>query len=79
MIAWGYEFFRSAHRFLGDRCLNLGLMDEFQAFVLSLLIEGCETFCSVLENVTGMRVMGELHGSHLPVYHRIVLLQPCVA
>ena len=79
MISWGYEFFGSVHRFLGDRYLNLGLMDEFQAFALSLLIEGCETFCSVLEHVTGMRAMGELHGSHLLVYHRIVLLQPHVA
>ena len=76
MIAWRYEFLRSAYRFLGDRCLNLSLMDEFQAFVLSLLIEGCEVFCSVLEHVTEARATGELHGSHLPIYHGIVLLQP---
>ena len=29
MVAWGYEFLGSVHRFLGDRSLNLGLMDEF--------------------------------------------------
>ena len=73
VITWGNEFLGSAHRFLGNRSLNLGLMDELQAFMLSLLVEGCESFHSVLEHVTGTGAMGELHGSHLPVYHRVVL------
>ena len=79
MIAWGYELFRSMRQFLGCQSLNLGLMDEFQAFTLSLLIEGNKSFCLVLEHVTGMWASGELDRSRLPVYHWIVLLQPHVA
>ena len=79
VITWGHEFLGSVHRFLGGRCLNLGLVNEFQAFMLSLLIEGSKSFHSVLEHVTGARAMGELHGSHLPIHHGVVLLQPQVA
>ena len=78
MVARGNELLGSAYRFLGSWCLNLGLMNEFQAFTLSLLIKGCEMFRSVLEQVTGAGAMGELHGSCLPIYHGVVLLQPCV-
>ena len=60
MIAWGYEFLRSAHRFLGG-CLNLSLVNVFQGIVLSLLVEGCETFHLVLEHVTRAWAAGELH------------------
>ena len=74
MVAWEYEFLGSVHRFLGNRCLNLGLMDKVQAFTLSLLVEGCKTFRLVLEHVIGARATGELHGSHLPIHHRVVLL-----
>ena len=49
MVTWGYELLGSAHRFLGNRSLNLGLVDEFQAFALSLLVEGHESFCMILE------------------------------
>ena len=59
VVAWGYKFLGSAHRFLG-RCLNLSLMDEFQGIALSL-IEGSETFHLVLEHVTGAWAVGELH------------------
>ena len=69
VIAWGYEFLGSVHWFLGCWGLNLSLMDEFQAFMLSLLVKGCEIFCSVLEHVTGLGASGELHCSRLPVYH----------
>ena len=79
MIARGHKFLRSAHRFLGGRGLNLGWVNEFQALMLSLLIEGCKSFRLVLEHVTGVRATGELHVSCLPVYHRVVLLQPHVA
>ena len=42
VVTGGYKLLGSAHRFLGSWCLNLHLMDKFQAFVLSLLIKGCD-------------------------------------
>ena len=38
MITGGNKLLGSAHWFLGSRCLNLSLVNVFQAFTLSLLI-----------------------------------------
>ena len=63
VVAWWYELFGSAHGFLDDRHLNLGLMNKLQAFSLNLLIKDSELFCSVLEQVTGTGASGEFHSS----------------
>ena len=46
VVAWGYKFLGSAHRFLG-RCLNLSLMDVLQSFSF-FVIEGGETVRPVM-------------------------------
>ena len=66
------------NRFLG-RCLNLGLMNPLQGSLFIFFIKGCKSLGSVLEHVTRSRAVGELDCTCLPIYHQVVLCQPCVA
>ena len=77
VVARGHEFLRGVNGFLDCQGLNLGLMDILQSFSF-FIIDGGETLCPVVKHEAQSWAAGELNHACLPIYRRIVLLQPCV-